>query len=216
VLIVTLVLGTGVLLREITLNSLPFATRDNLTLLPILPEDSTLGGKALSGILTGMNTGEISFAQADKTYLGYVMPADYIMQGMIADTGGHSHLFKQHLTIALITDWVLHPFAHLRRPPAAHMAAAHGVDPQVARRHHCPLGINQADLECTACPYRRVILLEITPESAGRIAGRDLLAAGATRTPVGYVDLDVRSGKIIQAAPVAKGTAWKDVPTPEI
>jgi protein-S-isoprenylcysteine O-methyltransferase Ste14 len=216
VLIVTLVLGSGLLLRQITLDSLPFATRNNLSLVPILPEDSALEGGALRGLLAGMQDGAIPFARADKLYLGYVMPVDYIMQGMIADTGGHSHLFKQHHTIALITDWVLHPFAHLRRPPAAHMAARHGVDPGVARRHHCPLGINQADLSCDACPYRRVILVEVTPESGGGASGRDLLAAGAARTPVGYVDLNVTTGQIIKAAPVARGTAWKDVPTPEI
>ena len=65
----------------------------------------------------------VPFLQSDKSYLGYVMPADYIMQGMIADTGDRSHLFKHHHTVALITDWVCHPFAHLRRPPGGHMAA---------------------------------------------------------------------------------------------
>ncbi len=107
VLIVILVMGTGVLLREITLNSLPFATHDNLTLVPILPEDSLLESKVLSGLLAGRQTGEIPFLQADKSYLGYVMPPDYIMQGMIADTGGHFHLYKKHHTVALIVDWVL-------------------------------------------------------------------------------------------------------------
>ncbi len=216
VLIVTLVMGSGVLLREITLNSLPFASRDNLTLVSILPEDSPLETQALSGILTGRQTGEIPFVQADKTYLGYVMPPDYIMQGMIADTGGHSHLYKQHHTVALIVDWVLHPFAHLRRPPAAHMAAMHGVDPQVARRHHCPLAIDQPDLECDACSYRRVILVEIASEAGRPLSGSDLLAGGVTRTPVGFVDLDAQTGKIIQSSRVVKSHAWKDVPTPEI
>ena len=216
VLIVTLVMGTGFLLREVTLASLPFAVRDNLSLVPILPEDAHLEGQLMSGILAGVQSGAISFVQADKSYLGYVMPPDYIMQGMIADTGGHFHLYKQHHTVALIVDWVLHPFAHLRRPPAAQMAAMHGVDPGVARRHHCPVGIDRPDLACDACSYRRVILVEMTPEAGGLISGSQLLAGGVTRTPVGYVDLDAQTGKIVKAAPVAKGTAWKDVPTPEI
>jgi len=216
VLIVTLVMGTGVLLREITLNSLPFATHDNLTLVPILPEDSLLESKVLSGLLAGRQTGEIPFLQAHKSYLGYVMPPDYIMQGMIADTGGHFHLYKKHHTVALIVDWVLHPFAHLRRPPAAQMAAVHGADPKVARRHHCPVGIDQADLHCEACPYRRVILVEMASSAGEPLSGSALLAGGVTRTPVGFVDLDAQSGKIVKATRVAKGTAWKDVPTPEI
>ena len=144
------------------------------------------------------------------------MPADYVMQGMIADTGGHSHLFKHHHTVALITDWVLHPFAHLRSSPMAQMAAARGVDPAVARRHHCPLEIDRAEMDCDTCAYRRVILVEIDHGRPGHISGRSLLAGGVVRTPVGYIDLEVATGKIVHIRPVDKGTAWKDVPTPEI
>jgi hypothetical protein len=39
------------------------------------------------------------------------MPVDYILQGMIADAGGKSHLFKQRQTIVMISDWVLYPFS---------------------------------------------------------------------------------------------------------
>jgi hypothetical protein len=46
-----------------------------------------------------------------------VMPVDYIIQGMIADTGDSSHLMEMHHATAMIGDWVLHPFEHLRRPP---------------------------------------------------------------------------------------------------
>ena len=51
----------------------------------------------------------MKFLNNDKEYLGYVMPVDYIMQGMIANTGGESHLYKQHHTVGLIIDWVLYP-----------------------------------------------------------------------------------------------------------
>jgi hypothetical protein len=149
-------------------------------------------------------------------FLVYFMPQDYIMQGMIADTGDRAHLFKHHHTVALITDWVFHPFAHLRRPPAAHMAAMHGVDPAVARRHHCPVELNQAGMECDTCTIRRVILVEVTPASNQPLSGKNLLAGGVTRTPVGYIDLDAKDGRIIHVRPVGKSTAWKDVPTPEI
>jgi protein-S-isoprenylcysteine O-methyltransferase Ste14 len=216
VLIVTLVMGTGFLLREITLSSLPLAARANLTLVPILPEDAGLEGRVLTGILTAQAAGQVPFLKADKDYLGYVMPADYIMQGMIADTGGRSHLFKQHHTVALISDWVLHPFAHLRRPAAAHMAAMQGVDPKVARRHHCPVGLDQAGMDCATCTIRRVILIEVTPAPGTAPYGENLLATGATRTPVGFIDLDTQNGTILHAQTVTKGTAWKDVPTPDI
>ena len=216
VMIVVLVMGTGISLRKITLDSLPFMTQANVSVVPILPEDSSVNGEVLKGIIAGAATGQIPFIQADKVYLGYVMPADYVMQGMIADTGGHFHLFKKHHTIALITDWVFHPFAHLRQSPMAHMAAMKGVDPKVARRHHCPVGIDQADLDCDTCPYRRVILLEVEPAPGPHPSGEELLAGKTTRTPVGFIDLDAQTGKVIKATKVAKGSAWKDVPTPEI
>ena len=216
VVIVALTMGSGFTLRKITISSLPFMAQNNITVIPILPEDSSVSGDVLQGIITGVETGQIPFIKADKDYLGYVMPPDYIMQGMIADTGGHFHLFKKHHTIALITDWVFHPFEHLRRPPAAHMAAEHQIDPQVARRHHCPVGIDQSDLACDTCSYRRVILLEVEPSPGKHLSGENLLAGNITRTPVGFIDLDADTGKLLKATKVAKGTAWKDVPTPEI
>jgi protein-S-isoprenylcysteine O-methyltransferase Ste14 len=215
-LIIALVMGSGFGLRAITLASLPLTANGNLTLVPILPEDGSMEGKAISGILNGASSGSLPFFKADKDYLGYIMPPDYIMQGMIADTGGHSHLFKQHHTVALIVDWVLHPFGHLRRPPAAQMAAMQHIDPKVARRHHCPVGIDQADLDCDSCPYRRVILVEMGSAGGKHISGAKLLAGSTTRTPVGFVDLDTRTGELVKVSPVGKGTAWKDVPTPEI
>jgi protein-S-isoprenylcysteine O-methyltransferase Ste14 len=216
VLIVTLVMGAGFLLRKITLSSLPLATQGNLTLVPILPEDNKLAGNAITGISRGVASGEIPFLEPDKQYLGYVMPADYIMQGMIADTGAHFHLFKKHHTVALIVDWVLHPFDHLRRPPAAQMAAMNQADPKLARRHHCPVGIDRPDMDCATCTIRRVVLLEADQGRRQPGSGQSLLALNTTRTPVGFVDLDAHHGDLIKAQPVAKGTAWKDVPTPEI
>ena len=198
------------------MHSLPMTTENNLTLVPILPEDSPVAGGAISGILNAAGEGMVPFLQGDKDYLGYLMPADYVMQGMIADTGGHSHLFKHHHTVALITDWVLHPFAHLRSSPMAAMAASRGIDPAVARRHHCPLEIDRAEMDCDACAYRRVILVEIDHPQAGHLSGSSLLTGGMVRTPVGYIDLDVKTGKIVHIRTVEKGTAWKDVPTPEI
>jgi protein-S-isoprenylcysteine O-methyltransferase Ste14 len=216
VLIVTVVIGTGFLLRSLTLNSLPMAVQANLTVVPILPEDGAAGAEALKSLQQAAADGAIPFLKNDRSYLGYLMPADYIMQGMIADTGGHFHLFKKHKTLALITDWVLHPFEHLRRPPAAHMAAEHGVDLQAARRHHCPLQINLAGMDCDTCTYRRIIWVEADSSPAAPLAGIQTLSLNTRRTPVGYTDVNLKTGEIINRVTVGKATAWKDVPTPEI
>lgn len=215
-LIVTVVIGTGFALRETTLHSIPFATENNLTLISILPEDNNLDKSVLDGITMMQNDGNENILKENKDYLGYLMPADYIMQGMIANTGSDFHLFKKHHTIAMITEWVFHPFEHLRASPSLHMAKMHRVDPAFARRHHCPLGINDPEMQCNNCPYRRVILVEIEHSNARHYSGRELFSFDVTRVPVCYVDINTQTGEIINIKQVEKATAWQDVPTPAI
>jgi protein-S-isoprenylcysteine O-methyltransferase Ste14 len=214
--VVAFMIGAGFLCREITLLSLPFETRNNITLVPILPEDRAVTARVLNGIIEYHSTPNQNYLDDSKDYIGYVMPPDYIMQGMIADTGEDTHLFKQHHTVALIADWVFHPFEHLRRPPSAHMAAMHHADPAVARRHHCPLGIDDPALDCRQCPYRRVILVQISHPGTIHVAGKALLGVLYTRVPAVAMDIDSKTGKVVNIIKVAKATAWRDVPTPAI
>ena len=213
-LVVCIVVGSGFLARAVTLRSLPLASQGNVTLLSILPEDRGLNADVLEGIAKSQREGGHEVLADDKDYLGYVMPPDYIMQGMIADTGGESHLFHQHQTIGLITDWVLHPFEHLRRSPSAQMAQMHNVDPSVARRHHCPIGVNDTALDCDHCPYRRVILVEVDHPGSTHRSGPALLALDTTRVPTEAIDIDARTGEIVNTIKVGRATAWSDVPTP--
>jgi len=211
------VVGSGFILRSITLASLPLEASRNVTLVSILPEDDLLSQKALAELLpaSGIRS-ELSFLKTDRDYLGYVMPADYVMQGMIADTGGAFHLHQHHNTIALITDWVMHPFDHLRRSPSAQMAAMHHVDPAMARRHHCPLGMNEQTLQCDVCPIRRIVFVEIDHNGKGRLTKEGLFSFDVKRTPVSFIDINAQTGQIIDAKQVGKATAWRDVPTPAI
>ena len=211
---VLLLVGGGFVMREITLRSLPLDASGNVTLVAILPEDADRQASALQGIAAYMADHDGALLSPGEDYLGYVMPGDYIMQGMIADTGQHSQLHKHHHTPTLIADWILHPFAHLRRPPSVYMAQMHGVDPAVARRHHCPMGIDDPSLECMSCPYRRVILVEVSAGEGRRVTGRDCMSIGTRRRPVCCMDIDTRTGKVVNIRPVGEGTAWQDVPTP--
>lgn len=211
-----LVVGAGFGLRFVTLHSLAYQAAGNVTLVSLLPEDDAASRKALGAILEGAPA-RIAFLAPDKDYLGYVMPPDYVMQGMIADTGDTFHLHKQNHTFALITDWVLHPFEHLRRSPAAMMAEANHVDPGLARRHHCPLGLSDQALTCDACPYKRIVFIEVGgPPGAGRLSREGLFAFGASRTPVGFADIDTATGRVVNQKTVGKATAWRDVPTPAL
>ena len=215
-LIITTVIGTGFILRGITLHSLPFKSKNNISLISILPEDNNHNSNILNCIFKNQVKGRMFFLKNDKDYLGYTMPPDYIMQGMIANTGGEFHLFKKHNTLAMITDWVLSPFEHLRRPPSAHMAKMHNVDPSFTRRHHCPIKINKPSLNCESCPYRRVIVVEVNHDNNIHLSGKNLLSFNTTRTPVFFFDINTITGEIINQTKVKKTTAWKNVPTPAI
>lgn len=215
VAIVVIVIGSGFLLRTVTLHSLPLKTDGNITVVSLLPEDVARNANALKTVVSGRNEGRLELS-SDKDYLVYLMPADYIMQGMIANTGGTFHLYKQHNTVAMIVEWVLHPFEHLRASPALHMAKLRNVDPNIARRHHCPLEINDPGLECNTCAYRRVIIDEVENGAGQRLAGTALFSLGTVRTPRYAVDLNTDTGAIVKITAVEKATAWANVPTPSI
>jgi len=214
--IIVVVIGSGFLLRFITLHSIGLSTAENITILPVLPEDTDIGKRVLGKITAERGAKRLEFIDSRKDYLAYLMPGDYVMQGMIADTGGEFHLHKGHNTFALITDWVLHPFEHLRRPPSAQMAKMRGVDPVFARRHHCPIGIDEPKLSCESCPYRRVIFIEIGHEGSYHISSQELLSFDVSRIPVGFIDINTSTGEVVSVKMVGKGTAWKDIPTPAI
>ena len=210
--VVAAVIGTGFVCRSVTLNSLQLKSKDNLTLVSIMPEDN----EKEPTILNAIELNSLDFLHKDKDYLGYEMPVDYIMQGMIANTGAEHRLYKQHHTVGLITDWVLHPFEHLRRSPSAHMAMMRNVDPAMARRHHCPLGINNQNMDCKSCEYRRVVFVEVDNPSNKRISGKDLFAFNTKRVPVGFIDINTKTGEIISKERVESQTAWSNVPTPAL
>ncbi len=208
--VVVVVIATGFVCRSVTLNSLQLKSKDNVTLVSIMPEDN---GKE-PAILNAIQSDGVEFLDKDRDYLGYEMPVDYIMQGMIANTGAEHHLYKQHHTVGLIIDWVLHPFEHLRRSPSAQMAKMRNVDAAMARRHHCPLGINNQNMDCKNCEYRRVVFVEVDNPSNKHISGKELFAFNTKRIPVGFIDIDTKTGEIINKKRVDSKTAWSDVPTP--
>jgi protein-S-isoprenylcysteine O-methyltransferase Ste14 len=208
-LIVIVVIGCGFALRAVTLHSLLLQSKGNLTLVSILPEDNHLDANILNGISQAS-----AGLRSQNDYLGYVMPGDYVMQGMIADTGESFHLYKSHHSIAMIAEWVLHPFSHLRASPTLHMAKMHHVDPAFARRHHCPMGIDDPNLDCKTCPYRRVIIVQVERKNSTHLRPRQLFAFDATRVPIEALDIDTRTGHIVNVKKVKSSTAWKNVPTP--
>jgi hypothetical protein len=96
------------------------------------------------------------------------------------------------------------------------MAKIRNVDPAIARRHHCPLGINDPAMDCNTCSYRRVIIDEVKNDSGNHLSGRALFSFGTTRTPRYAIDLNTQTGAIVNIVAVEKATAWANVPTPSM
>ena len=115
-------LGGAFALRGYTLAHLPIWSNGPVSVLAILPGDRVMLDNRMASAL---ELPEIkNRLGAPGPVLAYLMPKDYVMQGMIADTGGEWQLYKRHHTMAMISDWILHPFRHLEN---GHAAMHHGM-----------------------------------------------------------------------------------------
>jgi hypothetical protein len=61
-----------------------------------------------------------------------------------------------------------------------------------------------------------VIFVEVDNLSNSRLSGKELFAFNTKRMPVGFIDIDTKTGQIINAKRVGSKTAWGGVPTPAI
>jgi protein-S-isoprenylcysteine O-methyltransferase Ste14 len=185
------------LLRSYTVHHLTLWTgARNVTALAILPED---GAKMDHRMGTILELKEVQKRLRDnKHYLVYFLPRDYIMQGMIADTGGDWKLYKQHHALSMVTDWVFNPFGHLRD---GHHAMHSGM-----RMQHQ----NNAGMEGGIT--RRLIFLSIEDTQVKSPA--DLFSINATRVPEFMIDVDVHDLRVLAVKDLAHGSGWGSVPTP--
>jgi hypothetical protein len=134
----SVILGGTFLLRIYTVNHLTLWTgMKNATGVAILPEDGAKMNHRMGDILGFKEVRER--IQVNKQYLVYFIRGTTIMQGMIADTGGEwQQLYKEHHTVSMITDWVFHPFRHLRetsRNSWRYASAYAGMDGGTIRPH---------------------------------------------------------------------------------
>ncbi len=191
------VIGIAYFLRSHTISQLTLWTGSpNVTGIAILPEDGLKMDHRMGDILALKEVRER--IQGDKHYLVYFIPQDYIMQGMIADTGGPWKLYEQHHSLSMISDWIFHPFRHLRE---GHHAM-HG-DMHIA--HHESAGVEGGVV-------RRLIFLSI--EEVDVKKPRDLFSINALRVPQFMVDVEVHNLHIIDVKELSHGSGWGTVPTP--
>ncbi len=190
VLVWALVLGGAFALRAYTVDHLPVWIDGNVVALAVNPDDVLMMEHRLPDILS---LPEVRARVKDgQRYLVYFLPPDYIMQGLIADTGGEWRLYKQHHTVQMITDWIFHPFGHL-------IGGGHAM--------HSASGPAMVSGE-----ERRVVFVAISgvPDQQPL----DAFAIGAERSPQFMLDVDVHTLTIRDVKDLPRDTAWADVPTP--
>ncbi len=193
---IAVVMAGAFLLRSYTISHLTlWAKSPNVAAVAILPEDGFKMEHRMPDILALREVKERM--QDNKKYLVYFIPQNYVMQGMIADTGGDWKLFNQHHSIAMITDWIFNPFGHLRE---GHHAMHAGMNMQ-----HGSAGMEQGVI-------RRLIFLSI--EDVDVKAPSDLFVINALRVPQFMVDVEVHTMRLLDVKELPHGSGWGTVPTP--
>lgn len=193
VLIAICAIGGAFLLRQYTVKHLPLWTDSNVVALAVLPEDEPMMQNRMPDIL---KVDEVrSRLKENESYVAYFLPTNYVMQGLIADTGGDWQLYKHQHAISRFTDWIFHPFGHLGG------AQRSAFEPPDHSKHSMAAG-----------SVRRLIFLKVS--NVAVIKPADVFALNAVRTPDFMVDLDVHSLNVLDAKTLPVETAWGRVPTP--
>jgi len=192
-LIAICAIGGAFLLRQYTVRHLPLWTDSNVVALAVLPEDEPMMQHRMLDIL---KVEEVrSRLKENESYVAYFLPTNYVMQGLIANTGGDWQLYKRHHSIGRFTDWIFHPFGHLG-------GAEHSVFEQAHHSEH----------SMAAGTVRRLIFLKVSNVVVTKPS--DVFAVNAVRTPDFMVDLDVHGLKVLDLKSLPVETAWGRVPTP--
>jgi len=196
------IVGKGFLLRAYTVHHLPLERIGGVDVITISSDDSTVAEDLLPAVLADSAVAaRLRSFQGNSGHriLAYFIPIDYVMQGMIANTGDEWKLFEQHKTIGMITQYIFHPFAHLTGGHAHHM--------DMATMKHGPA------MYALPAMKRRVIFIDVSGN--GELTSPyDDFGINVTRTPLFFVDVHLHTAEILQVRNTPTGSGWGTVPTP--
>jgi protein-S-isoprenylcysteine O-methyltransferase Ste14 len=201
--LVVLIVGSGFILRAYTVRHLPIERLGTIDVITITADDSTTVHELLPAVLEdSVVASKLKPLQVTQQHrvLAYFIPVDYVMQGMIANTGDEWKLFEQHKTIGMITEYILHPFAHLTGGHAHHM--------DMANMKHGP------EMYASAAMKRRVVFIGISSGNNELKSPRDDFGINTVRTPLFFVDVHLHTAEILQVRDTPTGSGWGTVPTP--
>jgi protein-S-isoprenylcysteine O-methyltransferase Ste14 len=197
VLLVAVSVGGAFALREYTIAWLPLWSEGRITAMAILPGDSIMLEHRMPDVLK-LPEVRSRLDQISGAILVYLVPQQYIMQGMIADTGPEWRLYEHHQTLAMITDWIFHPFRHLQ--------GGHGM------MHH-DMGGAFATSTSPGGVVRRLIFLRID-SLRGSSTPEAIFAINTPRVPQFFADVDIHNLILLDIHSLGPGTGWGHVPTP--
>jgi len=193
--------GSGFILRAYTVHHLPLRQVNHVDVIAITKEDLATAEQLLPSVLQDPTiASKLQPIEKNKGHrlLAYFIPVDYVMQGMIADTGGEWRLFEQHKTIGMITEYIFHPFAHLTEGHA-HNAGMQAHNPSM---HNSP------------AMGRRIIFIEVSAGNQVLTSPFDDFNINIARTPLFFVDVHLHTGEILHVQDTPAGSGWGTVPTP--
>ena len=194
VLILVLTVGSAFALRAYTVARLPLWSDGRVSVLPVLPGDTMMLEHRMADVLR-MPEVESRLAGGAGPILGYLVPVQYVMQGMIADTDPAYRLYEHHQTMPMITDWIFHPFRHLE---GGHAMMHHAI---------------QGPAAAGSPTVRRIIFLRVQGVGAADEPS-SLFAVDGVRVPQFYVDVDLHTLTLLDVRDLGPGTGWGRVPTP--
>ncbi len=199
--LLAVVVGSGFILRAYTVHHLPLRQVNRVDVISITKEDLVTAEQVLPSVLQDPTIASklqpIENSEGHRL-LAYFIPVNYVMQGMIADTGGEWKLFEQHKTIGMITEYILHPFSHLTEGHAHHP----GMEAHNPSMHNSP------------AMKRRIIFIEVSAGNQVLTSPFDDFDINIVRTPLFFVDVHLHTGEILQIRDTPTGSGWGSVPTP--
>lgn len=195
------IIGSGFILRAYTIGHLPLEEINRIDLITITKGDLLTAKQLLVSVLEDSAVAsKLQSFPADKDHrlLAYFIPADYIMQGMIANTGGEWKLFEQHKTIGMIVNYIFHPFAHL--------TGDHG-HPE-AMQHH------MMGMHASLAMERRIIFIKISASHGELKSPSDDFDINIERSPLFFADVNLHTKQILRVQETPGGSGWGTMPTP--
>jgi protein-S-isoprenylcysteine O-methyltransferase Ste14 len=195
------IVGGGFISRAYTVHHLPLEQINHVDVITITKEDLITAKQLLPSVLQdpGIASRLKPFENKEgHRLLAYFIPIDYVMQGMIANTGGEWKLFEQHKTLGMITEYIFHPFTHL--------TGSHS--------HHAEMQTHRSNMHNSPAMKRRIIFIEVSANDGEITSPFDDLNINSTRTPLFFVDVHLHTGEILQLQDTPTGSGWGTVPTP--